>query len=259
MELTVDGPKRDLHSGNFGGAIHNPLQALSEILSRLHDRQGRVTVPGFYDRVRRWPASERDRMARSGPGDAEILRDAGARIGWGERGFSLYERTTIRPALTINGIHGGYRGPGGKAVIPAQASAKISFRLVPDQDPRQIERQVREHLRSLTPPAVRCEIVTQMMARPALVDRRHPVMRAAALAYRRGFGALPVFVRSGGTIPVVNTFQQLLGIPTVLMGFALPDDRIHAPNEKFHLPNFHGGIRTSLEFLAEVARSLERP
>ena len=259
MELTVHGPVRDLHSGNFGGAIHNPLQALTGILSRLHDRQGRVTVPGFYDRVRRWPSSERAAMARTGPRDAELLRYAGVRHGWGEREFSLYERTTIRPALTINGIQGGYRGPGGKAVIPARASAKISFRLVPDQDPRKIERQVREHLRSLTPPTVRCEIATQMTARPALVDRRHPVMRAAALAYRRGFGAQPVFVRSGGTIPVVNTFQRLLGVPTVLMGFALPDDRIHAPNEKFHLPNFHSGIRTSLEFLAEVARSLERP
>jgi acetylornithine deacetylase/succinyl-diaminopimelate desuccinylase-like protein len=259
MELTVHGPARDLHSGNFGGAIHNPLQALSELLSRLHDRQGRVTVPGFYERVRRWPSAERTEMARTGPRDAEVLRDAGARRGWGERGFSLYERTTIRPALTINGIQGGYRGSGGKAVIPARASAKISIRLVPDQDPRHIDRQVREHLRALVPPTVRCEIATQMMARPALVDRRHPVMLAAALAYRRGFGAQPVFVRSGGTIPVVNTFQRLLGIPTVLMGFALPDDRIHAPNEKFHLPNFHSGIRTSLEFLAGVARSLERP
>ena len=255
MELTVHGPARDLHSGNFGGAVHNPLQALCEIISRLHDGQGRVAIPGFYDRVRRWPDAERRRMAQSGPTDAEILRDAAARRSWGERGFSLYERTTIRPAFTVNGIQGGYQGPGGKAVIPARASAKISFRLVPDQDPRQIERQVRQHLRSITPPTVRLEIATQMMARPAVVDRRHPSLQAAAVAYRRGFGAVPVFVRSGGTIPVVNTFQQLLGVPTVLMGFALPDDRIHAPNEKFHLPNFHSGIRTSLEFLAEVART----
>lgn len=255
MELTVHGPARDLHSGNFGGAIHNPLQALCKLIGRLHDQHGRIAIPGFYDRVRCWPSSERRRMAQDGPTNAEILRDAAARRPWGENGFSLYERTTIRPALTINGIQGGYQGAGGKGVIPARASAKISFRLVPDQDPRQIERQVREHLRAITPPTVRLEIATQMQAFPAVVDRRHPSLQAAAAAYRRGFGAIPVFVRSGGTIPVVNTFQQLLGVPTVLMGFALPDDRIHAPNEKFHLPNFHNGIRTSLEFLAEVARS----
>lgn len=255
MELTIHGPARDLHSGSFGGAVHNPIQALCEIISRLHDHRGRVTIPGFYDQVRKQPPGERSRMASSGPSDAEILRDAGARRPWGEQGFSLYERTTIRPALTINGIQGGYQGPGGKAIIPARASAKISFRLVPDQDPQQVERQVKDYLRSLTPPTVRLEIATQMMARPAVVDRRHPVLRAAALAYRRGFGTIPVFVRSGGTIPVVNTLQQLLGVPTVLMGFALPDDRMHSPNEKFHLPNFHGGIRTSLEFLAEVGRT----
>jgi acetylornithine deacetylase/succinyl-diaminopimelate desuccinylase-like protein len=253
LELEVRGPRRDLHSGNFGGAVHNPLQALCEIISKLHDEQGRIAIPGFYDRVKNWPDEERDRMARTGPHDSEILRDAGTRRSWGEAGFSLYERTTIRPALTVNGITGGYQGPGGKAIIPARAVAKISFRLVPDQDPRQIEKLVRYYIRQITPPSVQSDVRVLMRANPALVDYRHPAMRAASHAYHRSFGAIPVLVRSGGTIPVVNTFQQLLGVPTVLMGFALPDDHIHALNEKFNLSRFHSGIVTCILFLANVA------
>ncbi len=257
LELEVRGPKRDLHSGNFGGAIHNPLQALCEIIARLHDAQGRVTIPGFYDCVRTWSEDERAYLARAGPADAQILQDAQADRGWGERGYSLYERTTIRPALTVNGIVGGYQGPGGKAVIPARAIAKISFRLVPDQDPHEIEQLFRQHITHITPPTVSVMVRASLRAQPALINRRHPAMRAAAEAYHKGFGAVPVFVRSGGTIPVVNTFQQMLGVPTVLMGFALPDDRIHAPNEKFHLPNFFNGIATCLWFLAHVGAGRE--
>jgi acetylornithine deacetylase/succinyl-diaminopimelate desuccinylase-like protein len=256
LELEVCGQKRDLHSGIFGGAIYNPLQALCEIIARLHDGNGRVAIPGFYDHVRRWSAQERAYMACTGPSDAHILRDAQVGHGWGERGYTSYERTTIRPALTINGIIGGYQGPGSKAVIPARAVAKLSFRLVPDQDPVEIDRLFREHIARLTPPAVRSNVRTNFMAKPALVDRRHPGMRAAVIAYRKGFGATPVFLRSGGTIPIVNTFQSMLDIPTVLMGFALPDDRMHAPNEKFHLPNFYHGIATSIWFLAEIGRGV---
>ncbi|MGH9841167.1 MAG: dipeptidase [Blastocatellia bacterium] len=253
LELEVCGPKQDLHSGNFGGAMHNPLQALCEIIARLHDADGRVTIPGFYDRVRRESEEERRYMARTGPTDEQVLRDAQALTGWGERGYTLYERTVIRPALTINGISGGYQGQGVKAVIPARAAAKFNFRLVPDQDPREIDRLFRQHIARITSPTVRATIRTHFVAKPALVNRHHPGMRAAAVAYQKGFGAMPVFLRSGGTIPVVNTLQELLGIPTVLMGFALPDDRMHAPNEKFHLPNFHNGIATSIWFLAEIS------
>lgn len=253
LELEVSGPGQDLHSGNFGGAIHNPLQALCEIIAGLHDAAGRVRIPGFYDRVRRWGRQERDEMARTGPADAKILGDAKAARGWGEVDYTLYERTTIRPALTLNGIVGGYQGPGGKAVIPARATAKINIRLVPDQDPREIERLFRAHITRVTPPGVRSHVRVTSAARPALVDRSHPAMQAAAAAYRQGFGRAPVFLRSGGTIPVVSLMQRLLGIPTVLMGFALPDDRIHAPNEKFHLPNFFKGIHTCISFLQETA------
>jgi len=259
MELEVAGAKQDLHSGTFGGAVHNPLHALCEIVAGLHDAEGRIAIPGFYDRVRLPDERERAYMATVGPADASILAnarilaDAGASRGWGEPGWSIYERTTIRPSLAVTGLTGGYQGEGSKAVIPARASAKLNFRLVPDQDPREIDLLVRRHLARVTPPTVRSKVTTQLGARPAVLDRRHPVMRAAARAYRRGFRASPVFLRSGGSIPVVNLFQERLGIPTALMGFALPDDRIHAPNERFHLPNFERGIATCLAFLEEMA------
>jgi len=254
LELEVRGPRQDLHSGNFGGAVHNPLQALCEMIASLHDDNRRVAIPGFYDAVRTWSEKERDYMARTGPRDAEILGDAQVEKAWGERGYSLYERTTVRPALTLNGVVGGHQGSGVKAVIPARALAKLSFRLVPDQDPNEIGRLFRDHIARISPPAVRSTVRLLSGAKPALINRDHPAMRAAAFAYRKGFGSSPVFLRSGGTIPVVDTFQQILAIPTVLMGFALPDDRIHAPNEKFHLPNFYNGIATCIWFLAAAAK-----
>ena len=252
LELEFRGLAQDLHSGNFGGAVHNPLQALCEIVAALHDADGRIAIPGFYANVRRWGRDERARMARTGPSDRQILRDARVEEGWGESGYTLYERLTIRPALTVNGLTGGYQGPGGKGVIPARALAKLSFRLVPDQDPRDIDRLFRAHIARIVPSTMRATVRTLSSAKPALVDPKHPAMAAAALAYRKGFGAAPVLLRSGGTIPILNTFQEMLGIPTVLMGFALPDDRIHAPNEKFHLPNFYNGIETCIWFLAAI-------
>jgi len=258
LELEARGPKHDLHSGNFGGAVHNPLQALCEILGKLHDAAGRIAVPHFYDRVRKWSERQRLRMLHTGPSDEAILRDAGVAKGWGERGFTLQERTTLRPSLAITGIVGGYQGPGVKGVIPARALAKLNIRLVPDQDPREMDRLLREYIARLTPPTVRTTVRTRSSAKPVLMDQSHPAMWAAALAYQRSFGASPVFLRSGGTIPIVSAFKEVLGIPTVLMGFGLPDDAIHAPNEKFHLPNFYRGISTSLWFLAAMGATKRR-
>jgi acetylornithine deacetylase/succinyl-diaminopimelate desuccinylase-like protein len=257
VELEVKGPERDLHSGLYGGAVHNPLQALCGIVAQLHDAHGRVTIPGFYDGVRKASESERKYMARTGPSDAELLRNAGAAKGWGERGYNLYERTTLRPALTINGITGGYQGVGGKGVIPARAVVKLSFRLVPDQSPRVVERQLRRYLQQKIPETVHWQLQATGHAVPVVLDTKHPAIRAAALAYRKGFGKAPIFLRCGGTIPVVNTFQQTLGIQTVLMGFALPDDRMHAPNEKLFLPNFYNGIATSIWFLHLLSAARE--
>ena len=254
LELELRGPGHDLHSGNFGGAVHDPLQALCEVVAQLHDRNGRVAIPGFYDRVRRYSEAERDYMRRNGPTNEQILRDAETETGWGERGYSLYERVAVRPSLTINGISGGYEGAGGKGVIPSRALAKLSFRLVPNQDPREIEVLFRRHIAGITPQTVRSIVRTNQSANPAVVGRRHPMLRSAAVAYRKAFGRTPVFTRMGGSLPVVSMFQSELAIPTVLMGFALPDDRVHAPNEKFHLPNFYRGIETSIWFLWEISR-----
>jgi acetylornithine deacetylase/succinyl-diaminopimelate desuccinylase-like protein len=253
LEIEVHGPQHDLHSGNFGGAIHNPLQALCEMIAKLHDANGRIAVPGVYDNVRSWSTKERAYMARAGPSDDRILEDAQTELGWGERSYSLYERLTLRPALTFNGISGGYQGPGGKGVIPARATAKLSFRLVPDQNPQEIDQLFRKHIARITPPTVRAIVRTISHAEPVLIDMQHPAIRAARLAYRKGFGAAPVLMRSGGTIPILSVFQKTLGIPTVLMGFALPDDRMHAPNERFHIPTFFRGIETSIWFMDALA------
>jgi acetylornithine deacetylase/succinyl-diaminopimelate desuccinylase-like protein len=253
-EVEILGPPHELHSGAFGGAVHNPVLALCDIIAGLHDDQGRITIPGFYDDVREWSEKERDFMARSGPSDKEILRDAKVEQGWGESGYSLYERTTIRPDVGVNGIVGGHTGRGVKGVIPTRALAKISFRLVPDQNPQRIAKLFSDHIARVTPPTVRSNVRTMSPINAALVNRKHPAVRAAALAYKKGFGALPAFIRSGGSIPVVNTFQEILGIPAVLMGFGLPDDHIHGPNEKFHLPIFFKAIETSIWYLAIASR-----
>jgi acetylornithine deacetylase/succinyl-diaminopimelate desuccinylase-like protein len=255
-EIEVRGPKQELHSGAFGGAVLNPIQVISEIIASLHDEHNRITIPGFYEDVRVWSEQERSYMERSGPSDAKILQHAGTKHAWGESGYSVYERTTIRPALTFNGIDGGHHGPGVKGVIPTHAIAKLSFRLVPDQDPDRIARLFREHVARVTSACVDVSVKTSSPIHPALVDRNHPALQAAAIAYRKGFGAEPVFLRSGGSIPVVNAFEEHLGIPAVLMGFGLPDDRPHAPNEKFHIPNFYRGIATSIWYLATVKQVL---
>jgi acetylornithine deacetylase/succinyl-diaminopimelate desuccinylase-like protein len=252
MEIEFTALPRDVHSGSFGGALRNPVQALCEFIADLHDRSGRVRVPGFYDRVRLVSAGERQFMRQHGPGDREILKAAGATCSYGEPGYTMYERTTIRPALTFNGIAGGYQGQGGKGIIPASASIKLNFRLVPEQEPREVEQLLREHLRNAVPRGIGVNATATGSASPAVMSREHPAMRAAARAYHRGFGASPAFVRSGGTIPVVNLFREVLGISTVLLGFALPDDGMHGPNEKFHLPNLYQGIETCIHFLREV-------
>ena len=257
VEIEVKGQNRDLHSGLFGGAVHNPLQVLCELIAALHDSKGKIAIPGFYDHVRSWSEDERDYMANVGPTDSELMHDVKVRRGWGELGYSAYERTTIRPALTVTGITGGYQGEGTKSIIPRRAVAKLDCRLVPDQSPREIERLFQAHIMRLAPPTVDVKVRTLASACPALINRKHPVMDAAVTALRKGFGAEPIFLRSGGAIPVVNMLQQSLDVPIVLMGFALPNANIHAPNENLHLPTFFSGIKTSISFLSEVGSRLK--
>ncbi|PJJ60174.1 dipeptidase [Hymenobacter chitinivorans] len=253
-ELTVTGPRAELHSGIFGGAVLNPLQALSTLLAALHDEAGRIAIPGFYDPVQPASVAERAYLQRYGPSDAQLRREAQVEQGWGEAGYSLYERTVLRPSLSITGLTGGYQGAGVQSIVPARASAKLSFRLAQGQNPHQVEEQLRRFLRRITPPQVQATLTAQLHAPPYTVPPQLPVMQAAAQAYAHGFGRAPVLQRSGGTIPVVSLFEQHLGIPTVLMGFGLPDDRKHGPDEFLYLPNFWRGIRTSLFFLRRLGQ-----
>jgi acetylornithine deacetylase/succinyl-diaminopimelate desuccinylase-like protein len=246
LELEVSGPGRDLHSGVFGGIVHNPAQALCEIIARLHDKDGRIAIPGIYEHVRKLTPVEKRRMRRFGPSDQGLLRDARTERGWGEPGFTAYERATARPALTINGVSAGYSGPGSKGVIPARALAKLSFRLVADQDPAEIDRLFRSYVARVTPPTVRSAVRTLAHAAPTQMEPDNGAVVAASEALRRAFGAPPALLRSGGTLPVADLFGRCFDVPVVLMGFGQRDDRMHAPNERFHLPTFFKGIEASI-------------
>ncbi len=254
FEIEVSGPKRDLHSGLFGGAVLNPIQVLCDFVNSLHDPQGRIAIPGVYGGVRKWSVRERAYMQQHGPSDADLGVRAGVSAVWGEEGFTAHERTTIRPALTINGITGGYQGPGTKAIIPARASVKIGIRLAPDQNPKVVQQAFRRKVKALARKGVTVRLKTGFGARSVVIDSNHPAARAAESALRLSFGIEPWRMRSGGTIPVVNLLQEELGIHTVMMGLASPDSGLHGPNEKFHLPTFFKGIEASIRFMDNVSR-----
>jgi acetylornithine deacetylase/succinyl-diaminopimelate desuccinylase-like protein len=243
----------ELHAGQFGGAVANPVAALCAMLTALHDERGRIAIPGLYDRVRPIPPQERARLAREAPSDAELLHAAGTDARGGEAGFSAYERTTLRPALTVTGVNGGYTGPGQQSAVPARAQARLNLRLVPDQDPEEARRLVRARLRALTPAGLALAIRAGPGSRATTIDRRYPAMSAAAQALTDAFGRAPVFMRSGGSIPIVDVMQRLFGVHVVLMGFARPDDGMHAPNERVNLPTLHRGTAACARFLELVA------
>lgn len=252
--MDVTGPSHDLHSGSYGGGINNPLNALCHIISKLKDESGHILIPGFYDKVRPLSEEERRLLAKSPLSEAEWLKETGAPEVWGEPGYTLVERLGARPTLDLNGIIGGYTGPGTKTVLPSTVHAKLSMRLVPDQDPREIGELFRKYVASITPSNVKVSITVRGGAPASIADYSIPSMRAAAAAYAQVFGKEPVYTREGGSIPVVNLFKTHLGLETILMGFGLPSDRAHSPNERFYLPNYHRGIKTSIHFLAGYAR-----
>lgn len=253
FEMVVRGPKNDIHSGIFGGVVHNPAQALAEILAKLHDTDGRVTVPGFYDDIKMPGSKERKKLNRIPRGDKEFLEETGVPRLYGEPGFTAVERIGVRPTLEINGMWGGYIGEGFKTVIPAEARARVSCRLVPGQDPGKIVKMVTRYIKAVTPGTVTLEIIDIFSAGAVVVDIESEAMSAAAEAYTKVFGVEPYFIRDGGGIPIVSHFQQTLKTNVILMGFGLPDDNIHGPNEKIHLPNFYRGIRTSIYFMNRLA------
>ena len=260
LEVEVTGPALDLHSGEFGGTVLNPLEALSRILASLRDPEtGRVTVPGFYDEVVELTPAERAQVAAA-PFDEAAYRAlaGGVPVTFGEKGYTTTERRTVRPTLEINGIWGGYQGPGPKTIIPARAGAKITCRLVSRQRPDDIVARVRAAIEAATPAAVRVSVTAGSANHPVVTATDHPGVRAAAAAMAEVFGVEPYYTREGGSIHPVEMFDRLLGIPTVLVGFGLPDDRIHAPNEKFDLEQFRAGIRVLTRLWDELASTLPR-
>lgn len=250
MLLDLQGPGRDLHSGSFGGGINNPLNALGHIIAGLKDPAGHILIPGFYDKVRPLSPEERERLAQFPLNQATWLADTGASQAWGEPEYTLIERLGARPTLDVHGIIGGYTGAGGKTVLPATVHAKISMRLVPDQEPGEIVELFTRHVQSLLPAGITATITNLGKSPACIVDYSTPAVQAAAQAYTTTYGRPPVYMREGGSIPVVGEFQHYLGLQTVLMGFGLPDDKIHAPNERFYLPNYYRGIETAIHFLA---------
>ena len=250
MLLDLMGPAIDLHSGSYGGGINNPLNELGRIIAKLQDKDGHILIPGFYDKVRPIPANEL-KMLNQLPFDVPSwLADTGAPDIWGEPAYSLIERLSSRPTLDVHGIIGGYTAKGGKTVLPAKVHAKISMRLVPDQHPTEIAQLFTEYVQSILPPTITAKIRYHSGSPASVSDITTPAMQSAKQAYAEVFPNEPVFLRVGGSIPVVGQLQEHLGLETVLMGFGLPDDHIHSPNERFYLPNFYRGIETVIHFFS---------
>jgi acetylornithine deacetylase/succinyl-diaminopimelate desuccinylase-like protein len=253
-QIEVTGPTRDLHSGEFGGAVMNPANALCGIIAALKDADGRITIPGFYDRVRELSAEERASILAVPFDEPGFIRESGAPIAWGEKGYTTIERVWARPTLDVNGMWSGYIGEGSKTVLPSTASAKVSMRLVPDQDPAELFPKVEAYVKKLAPPGVTVRLLDMHSAPPFLTAFDHPLLQAARRALARAWTKPPVMVREGGSIPVMATFQKTHDLPCILMGFGLHDDQVHAPNEKFSLTSFHGGTRSVAYLYEELAK-----
>ena len=254
MELHVQGPSHDLHSGIFGGAIANPATALARLLATLHGRDGRVAIAGFYDRVRPLENWEREMWKTLPITDDYLLELTGAAEPFGETGYTSVERFSARPTAEVNGLGGGYQGEGSKTIIPAKAMAKLTFRLVPDQEPEEILAAAAAHFQAHCPPGVLVSTAHGHSGPPYVMDAHSPIGQAAQRALRATFpGAEPALIREGGSIPIVQAFRDVLGVDTLLLGLALPDCRAHSPNENFPLENFHAGIRLNQALLKELA------
>ncbi len=253
MELEATGPSRDLHSGLYGGAAPNPIFGLIELLAKCKDSNGRILIPGMYDDVAPPAPAEKESWERLPFREADFLRDeVGASALTGEPGYSVLERVWARPTLEVHGIAGGFTGAGAKTVIPAKATAKVSFRLVPNQDPGKIIQSFRDFIARNTPAGIRIELRVLSAAPAVMVNPEHPAIQTAARAFSAMLGKPTVFIRSGGSIPVVGDFARHLAIPSVLMGFGLPDDGLHSPNEKYNLQNYYRGIMTIAHFFEEL-------
>jgi len=244
LEVEVTGPNRDLHSGVYGGAVANPITTLAKMIASLHDENNRITIPGFYDNVAGLSDAERRALNQAPFDEAEYKADLGLNALWGENGYTTIERTGIRPTLELNGIWGGYTGKGAKTVLPSKAYAKISMRLVPNQDSDEITALFKKHFESIAPDYVTVKVTPHHGGQPAVTPTDSPAYRAAERAIEDAFGKKPVPTRGGGSIPIVSLFEQELGLKTVLMGFGLDSDNLHSPNEKYDIANYFKGIET---------------
>jgi acetylornithine deacetylase/succinyl-diaminopimelate desuccinylase-like protein len=248
FEIKIYGPSGDLHSGLYGGVVHNPAVALAELIAGMHDADGRITLPGYYDDVRDLSVTERNEMSRLPTDEAHYLEMTGAPALWGEKGFTPAERVGARPTLEVNGMVSGYTGPGFKTVLPAEASAKISMRLVPDQDPAKVEDQLRRYLEQNAPKTIRWELDSKQGSPASISDINNPGVVALGKAIETVWGKKAILKREGGSVPVVSQMQRLLAVESVCTGFGLPDDNLHAPNERQHLPTWYKGIEAMVHF-----------
>jgi acetylornithine deacetylase/succinyl-diaminopimelate desuccinylase-like protein len=254
-QIDLRGSKSDLHSGVFGGAVANPAFVLTQMIAQMKDRSGRIKVPGFYDDVRPLEEAERQAWAQLPFNEKKYRNDFGLPKVVGEAGFTTLERTWARPTLEVNGLLSGFTGEGAKTVLPAVAMAKISMRLVPDQDHEKIAALFEDYVKKLTPKTVELKFTRMHGGKPWMTSYDNPFVQAAGRAIERGFGRKPVFTREGGSIPVVSTFQEELGLPSVLFGVGLPDENAHAPNEKLDLGNFYNGVIAAACLYDEIAQT----
>jgi acetylornithine deacetylase/succinyl-diaminopimelate desuccinylase-like protein len=254
FEIRLQGAKGDLHSGRYGGAVDNPAQVLAYLLNGMKDRQGKILLPGFYDHVRPLSPEERQDLAQLPSDDAWWKKQAGTDVLFGEPEYTATERATARPTLDVNGLLSGFTGEGSKTVLPARAMAKVSMRLVPDQRADRVEQSLRQYLEQNVPPTMSWELINHAGSPPGIMERDSAAVQAAIEAFKTVWGKEPLFTREGGTVPVVGYVQELLGLDSLLLGFGLPDDNLHAPNEKFHLPNYYRGIETYIHFYHQFAQ-----
>jgi acetylornithine deacetylase/succinyl-diaminopimelate desuccinylase-like protein len=254
FQIDLRGTKSDLHSGSFGGAVANPAFVLANILAQMKDRGGHIKIPGFYDDVRELREEERDQWKKLPFNEKRYARELGAPRLWGETGYSTLERVWARPTFEVNGILSGFTGEGAKTVIPAVAMAKVSMRLVPNQDPDKVAQLFEDYVTKVAPKTVEARVTRMHGGKPWMTEFDNKYVQAAGRAIKQGFGQEPVFNREGGSIPVVATFQEILGLPSVLFGVGLPDENAHAPNEKLDLGNFHGGIIASAFLYDEIGK-----
>lgn len=255
MQLDVWGPKTDLHSGGYGGIVHNPALALVQIISKLHNPDNSIAVPGFYDDVRALTPEEREELAKQNISEETLKHDTGIPAAWGEADYTIRERVSARPTMEVNGLLSGWTGEGAKTVLPAKAMAKLSCRLVANQDPNKIYELAKAYVAQITPPTVHSELKLLSVGSPAQAELNTPEMQAAVRAYERGWGAAPIFAREGGSIPVVADLSNELGLDSILMGYGLNTDGAHGPDEHYSVEMFHRGIDTTICFLEELGKA----